>query len=114
MGASQFCIVFGGDSMVKAFHAAKEDAYHMHGHGGYTGTIAEKPGFTHMDLPEGVDAYEAEQLLQLWDMEDRDGLEEAYRAWVEKAYEIWNNKWGPALCLRTGDKQWMFCGMASS
>ena len=35
-----------GDSAKEAFQAAKSDAKWMHGHAGYTGTIAEKDNFS--------------------------------------------------------------------
>ena len=42
MGADTFTTSAKGRTAEEAFRAAREDACHWHGHGGYTGTIAEK------------------------------------------------------------------------
>lgn len=49
MGATNFGVMVempksGG--IKKAFKKAKEEAFYIHGHGGYTGSIAEKETFT--------------------------------------------------------------------
>lgn len=46
MGACTFFNESFGDSAKEAFQAAKSDAKWMHGHAGYTGTIAEKDNFS--------------------------------------------------------------------
>ncbi|MFG3336873.1 hypothetical protein ACGFZZ_33260 [Streptomyces tendae] len=46
MGAYDFSTYQEGTGVEKAFRAAVEDAQDEHGHGGYTGTIAEKNAFT--------------------------------------------------------------------
>ncbi len=45
MGASAFYTIAKADTAEAAFHIAKQEAYWDFGHAGYTGTIAEKPGF---------------------------------------------------------------------
>jgi hypothetical protein len=45
MGASQFIDLGKGKSIEDAFRKAVEDAKWEFGHGGYTGTIAEKTGY---------------------------------------------------------------------
>jgi hypothetical protein len=54
MGAYSFSATAFGKTPRDAFSAAVERAQHEHGHGGYTGTIAEKHSFVQMDLPKGV------------------------------------------------------------
>ena len=49
MGASQFITVAKGRTAEDAFRAAREEALYEDGHGGYTGTIAEKRGFVMID-----------------------------------------------------------------
>lgn len=44
-GAQDFWTVGVGKTADEAFHAAVEKAGYEHGHGGYTGSIAEKDGF---------------------------------------------------------------------
>jgi hypothetical protein len=45
MGSVTFETLAFGETADEAFSNAVEDAKHMHGHGGYTGTIAEKSSF---------------------------------------------------------------------
>ncbi|MDG5762014.1 hypothetical protein QA600_22110 [Natronococcus sp. A-GB1] len=45
MGAVTFETLAFGKTVEEAFSKAVEDARHTHGHGGYTGTIAEKDTF---------------------------------------------------------------------
>jgi hypothetical protein len=45
MGAADFRIIERGASAREAFVRAQEQARHERGHGGYSGTIAEKPGY---------------------------------------------------------------------
>lgn len=51
MGATNFETQATGATMAEAFHSAVNDAHYWHGHGGYTGTIAEKPGAVAFDVP---------------------------------------------------------------
>lgn len=51
MGAQQFEQYGHGTDARDAFAAARESAAWEHGHGGYTGTLAEKPGFVMFTLP---------------------------------------------------------------
>jgi hypothetical protein len=45
-------------------------------------------------------------------------LPEKYLPLLKRMHEIYDDKWGPALCLKTKDKDgnigWIFCGMAAS
>lgn len=45
MGASSFQAVHAAPTANEAFQAAVHDAHYWHGHGGYSGTIAEKDGY---------------------------------------------------------------------
>lgn len=54
MGASSFSNVIVAMNAEEAFRAAVDWARAEYGHGPYTGTIAEKHGFTILALPEGV------------------------------------------------------------
>ena len=51
MGASTFATVQQADTMDEAYRGAVDDAFYWHGHGGYTGTIAEKDGFVAFTIP---------------------------------------------------------------
>lgn len=49
MGADWFTWEQSGSDVAEAFHAALRDAAFEYGHGGYTGTIAEKDSYTVID-----------------------------------------------------------------
>ncbi|MEV6678554.1 hypothetical protein AB0N09_17095 [Streptomyces erythrochromogenes] len=101
MGATDFTHIEAGANVEQAFHAAREAALHEHGHGGYTGTIAEKDDYvTFPDVRTVADrAYErADQLLD--------------------ADQRISDKRGPAgalpIILDDGQAGWLFFGWAAS
>lgn len=96
MGACDFTVIETGKTADIAFRAARDHAQYMNGHGGYTGTIAEKHDFTVIKVPEGADPAQFAQKL----MDDHD--------------DRISNKWGPAGCVYLGDDRWVFFGWASS
>lgn len=51
MGAVDFTEVATGKTVAEAFNAAREAATWEYGHGGYTGSIAEKDGVVMFELP---------------------------------------------------------------
>lgn len=57
MGAATFSTYGFGANVGEAFHRAQEYAAWEHGHGGYTGTIAEKPSAVLVQLPPRVTAH---------------------------------------------------------
>ena len=96
MGAEQFSNVVEGKTPKAAFLAAQEEARYEHGHGGYTGTIAEKSTFVMISLMAGVDPHKyADELLAKGDSRIDD-------------------KWGPAGCIDLGGGKYLFFGVASS
>lgn len=96
MGACDFSTIAKGKTAKEAFRTAVEDAQYESGHGGYTGTIAEKHEFRMIDLPPGKDPFEyASELIQNDDRRIRD-------------------KWGPAGCIRLDEGEYLFFGWASS
>lgn len=102
MGACDFQDRVRGKTAQEAFDAAVTNARYLYGHGGYTGTIAEKHEFRLMKLPDGmtVDQF----VIKLSDdyEEDDDGFNPYY------------DKWGPAGCVDHGDGTFSFFGIASS
>lgn len=96
MGAYDFINRSSGKSAQEAFSRAVDQAAWENGHGGYTGTIAEKHAFVMIDVPAGVEpeAY-ANRLLQEGDPRI-------------------NDKWGPAGCIALGGDHYLFFGLASS
>jgi hypothetical protein len=96
MGANTFKTVSTGNTAKEAFFKATEEAAYDSGHGGYTGTIAEKSGFTEIPLPEGEDPFRfAHRLIHDGDRRIDD-------------------KWGPAGCVKLATGKWLFFGWASS
>lgn len=96
MGAMTFFGEGAGSNAQEAFNNAVEQAQWEHGHGGYTGTLAEKNEFTMVPLPDDEDPYSyAERLIHEGDPRVSD-------------------KWGPAGCVELGDSRYLFFGWASS
>jgi len=102
MGASEFICSASGKNAKEAFNTAVDDAAWEDGHGGYTGTIAEKDRFVMCSsevFPSKKEALDfAEKLLEEGDKRIDD-------------------KWGPAGCVAFKNKdetQYIFFGWASS
>lgn len=95
MGASQFITYSDGKNAKEAFEKAVKRAEWESGHGGYTGTIAEKQEFVIIKMPEDTDINAFVE--QLW--RDRDPRID--------------DKWGPAGCIDLGDDKYCFFGSAS-
>ena len=110
MGAEQFTCTSIGKSAGDAFSRAVERASYERGHGGYTGTIAEKDSFVSIPVPKAQDPG-AFALNMLKDGDPRI-----------------DDKWGPAGCvklktseedrakygLKDGESRYFFFGWASS
>ncbi len=143
MGASQFTAIALGKSPHDAFDKARNEALYWHGHGGYTGTIAEKPGFK---FAGKVDSWHWDKLHDYFEREvarkvgvvmsrgERLSGKLAparLRPTIERFAEAYDDKWGPAICFQiTGtkaleikkgqgrdgshDKVYIFVGWASS
>jgi hypothetical protein len=93
-----------GKTAGEAFIAARDQALWEHGHRGYTGTIAEKYTFEEVQLPARMTV---DQLQEALDSDDTPpGL--------RRAAAIYNDKWGPALCVQVAPNLWEFMGWASS
>jgi len=101
MGAAEFIVFSNNPDPDQAFMEARSSAQWESGHGGYTGTIAEKDNYIVIQRTplEYVDAVAAAQhLLNIDDERIAD-------------------KWGPAGSLRVKDEKrdgWVFVGWASS
>ena len=96
MGGTTFITVGKGSTVQEAFMDAKHQAAYEHGHGGYTGTIAEKSSFV-MVTSETLDQNMALALAnQLIDQGDK---------------RI-DDKWGPAGAIKLSDG-YLFFGWAS-
>jgi hypothetical protein len=145
MGGANFRNILVGKDLAKEYARAVDQAAWEYGHGGYTGTIAEKCAFVNLgSLPPRLTVDRLEELIWKqtdwrFEVEGRKllGLRppahpvpEAWRAFVEKAADIYDDKWGPALVVEvtgtaaskikaqrgragTRDRVWVAMGMAS-
>ena len=101
MGATTFSNMSRGETAELAFSTAVQDARYMHGHGGYTGTIAEKGSYSMAsDKP----------LVRT----------KAYNLADSLLSTQYSDKWGPAGCIEIApesetetDKLFLFFGWAS-
>jgi hypothetical protein len=94
MGACEFWNKVKSTSASAAFREAVREAQYESGHGGYTGTIAEKRDFVMVPVPAGQDPLAYSQ--------------------TEAAMAVVDDKWGPAGCIKVGEGEWVFFGWASS
>jgi len=98
MGATTFETIVTGRTAREAFAAARAEARHLQGAGGYTGTLAEKRDFV-MVTQARMNLRDAQSLAgRLIDQED----------------ERIDDKWGPAGCIRLEDERFLFFGWAST
>lgn len=94
MGAASFMTKASGATAKEAFLNATADARHEYGHGGYTGSIAEKHSFQMLTVPAGKSPTEFAKEI-VWDDEH----------WV-------SDKSGPAGCIALGGAEYLFVGQA--
>lgn len=115
MGADTFETYQPGEDMQKAFQEAVEEAQWEYGHGGYTGTIAEKGSVVRITPPADVDAAEfAGWALNAWDETwFKNNVPAQYQAAAKAAHAKVEDKWGPAGAVKYKDG-WFFFGWASS
>jgi len=104
MGACDFYVVAKGATADKAFASAVSDAKYESGHGGYTGTIAEKHSFVMIPFADSAPDPATNRSLAM-----------AYAgAMVSEGDPRVDDKWGPAGCISLGMSEWLFFGTASS
>lgn len=113
MGGEVFGNFARGRKAKDAFDSIVAEARYMHGHGGYTGTIAEKTSFVMIGefKPTGTGDLEADKeaaILFAEELLDEDDSRIA-------------DKWGPAGCIKVGMyddveglRLYYFFGVASS
>lgn len=107
MGATVFKTFSVGYDIASAFRSEVEHAQYMYGHGGYTGTIAEKVDFIEIKVPNGRDTYDyVDQLLAVG------------KYFNDNPDPRIEDKWGPAggiklRDLEDGRAEFLFFGIAS-
>lgn len=95
MGAATFYTEAKGRTAVEAFRHARERALWNNGHGGYTGTIAEKHDFTMIACPPGETPRDHADAL------------------IDAGDPRVSTKRGPASCIDCGDGTFAFFGWAA-
>jgi hypothetical protein len=100
MGADTFATRSQGKTPEEAFSKAVQDAQWEHGHGGYSGTIAEKGSFILIDWEKERQGQESISgfINRLIDLDD----------------ERISDKWGDAGCVKLKEGEYVFFGWASS
>jgi hypothetical protein len=103
MGAEQFVNYSLGKNAKDAFKSAKEVAQYERGHGGYSGTIAEKDSFKMVTPNAG------------------ESPSECVHRCSDDPNHFSDDKWGPAGCVDAGPapkhpgfNEYIFFGYASS
>lgn len=121
MGATTFESVGQGVDLDAAFRNAHDSATYEYGHGGYSGTLAEKPGAVLFALPPGVKPREViDQLADGGEYDDNGRtvlpakLVEWYGHDAERIYRTYDDKWGPAVAFEYKPRHFLFCGWAST
>jgi hypothetical protein len=100
MGANSFVTVSSGANPQDAFSDAVEQARWESGHGGYSGTIAEKRTFSVLPTPGSPADDELAAAV---------AMNHDHPLWLKV-----DDKWGPAGCIKMTNDRWMFFGWASS
>ena len=123
MGADQYINVAEGKTADAALKKLVDWARWEYGHGGYTGTIAEKQSFVEFARPKGMRRSAVIQAINDLGciMYDDDG--NLITAPVQAKYpklpigamsEVYEDKWGPSLAIELAKGQYLFAGWASS
>ena len=117
MGATTFHVETKAKTASEAFTKLVDDAQWMHGHGGYSGTIAEKHGFIEFKRPKGVRESTCHTVIRALgrvNPDDTAKLEKTYPKWpIKQMVRTYEDKWGPAVCVETRPNNYFFCGWAS-
>jgi hypothetical protein len=116
MGANTFCTVANGDNAEKAFFGAVESACYEHGHGGYTGTIAEKHEYVSLQdlLPADIVPTFAECTTDEMIWRRIHAVEHYIEKYDLHSHERCNDKWGPAGYIEAAPGWFIFFGWASN
>lgn len=114
MGATDFTDIGNGSSAAEAFRSLVEAALHVHGHGGYTGTIAEKDGFATyaVAIPEGTSPYDFAYSVmnEGWKPERVAHIDPGV---LQRMRDTARDKWAAAVHIDLGGGEHLFFGMAS-
>ena len=111
MGAANFSIRRQAQTAAAAFAAACDDAAFQYGHGGYTGTIAEKHSYVCIAVPKGVTAQDVVDVL-MGEAPKPDVKSPLAPVYARYFADI-DDKWGPAGIVADGPGSYILFGWAS-
>lgn len=136
MGACTFRTIAVGKDASDAFNNAVQEACYEDGHGGYTGTIAEKHSFRVFEVPKRMSVLKFSKMVEDVSFEISNGkrakgIPKKHRPLLESVAKVYDDKWGAAVCFPltgkelkeykekylfkgTHKKVFLFCGWASS
>ena len=123
MGADQYMNAGKGKTADIAFKKVTENARHNHGHGGYSGTIAEKHSIVEFPRPKGMRRATVLKAVRDLGRMQYDGDGNMQTASVQAKYpkldiawmsEVYEDKWGPSLAIELAKGEYLFAGWASS
>jgi hypothetical protein len=112
-GGQDFEAVGKGKSVQEAFNKACEQARYEHGHGGYTGSIAEKHSFVLITPPKDVKPLQYAEWVHD-NFTSGAPIPEQYRDQIARDNQKIQDKWGPAGAIQLRPNEWLFFGTASS
>ena len=116
MGATNYTTVARGKNAKEAFESAVANAQWEYGHGGYSGTIAEKRDFVEFQRPKGSRLTTVRKIVHGMTGDDKSitKLEKKYPKFpVRQIAQVWDDKWGPSACMELKPTTYIFFGMAS-
>ncbi|MDO6431554.1 hypothetical protein Q4E93_13195 [Flavitalea sp. BT771] len=103
MGSTAFTRVAYGKNADEAYNAACEDAQSENGYqDGYSGDLNAKSGFLLVETPPDVDLSRWLNALKCGKLPRN---LEMYSNEFQRQFEIYVDKWEPALCYEVFDKQ---------
>lgn len=114
MGAYEFTQIERGETAAEAFRSAVDHAKWEHGHGGYSGTIAEKHEFLVIKAPEVAALPQPKGPDDEALLPRREAALKAAETLMEAEDQRIHDKWGPAGCIDIGAGEFLFFGWASS
>jgi hypothetical protein len=113
MGANYFRTESAGATVEAAFELARTDAFYEFGHGGYTGSIAEKAGFEEFSFATFDEAREVVRLIHDYEQPENERREKVGEALWDAIDEITQDKWSDCVAIKIDNTRWIFFGWAS-
>ena len=126
MGAMDYMNVGKGKTAREVFDRLTDDAKWERGHGGYTGTIAEKDSYVEFKRPKGMRRATVIKAVRdlghnrlnghgPWPTSDAGkAIQAKYpKLPIAAMYEVWRDKWGPSLAIELRKGEYLFAGFAS-